>query len=187
MSMGVVSKENFDSELASLRKDEIKSERAQVEILDTPGRKEGDNNVPDSLRKIIGDTALTEGRQEAIALARSFGLSESSASAYVNGSTSTKSYNKPDRGLLAHINKKKESISRRAHSTLNSAIKEITPEKLKELKPRDLAGVAKDMSVVIKNMEPENKEQEGSSAPQFLIYAPQFKKEEHFHSIHLDE
>src|SRR5215831_1011577 len=109
MGMGIVSDADFELEQSNLRPVPTKTE---IKELERPGRSDGDNNVPDSLRKIIGETAETEGRQEALALARTFGLSDSSVSAYANGSRSTSSYdNQP---LLDHINKSKARVSKRA-------------------------------------------------------------------------
>jgi hypothetical protein len=60
--------------------------------MEQKGRKEGDNNVPNSIRAIIGETSNIDGRKEALALANSLNIS-SSVSAYANGVTSTKDYN----------------------------------------------------------------------------------------------
>src|SRR5690242_4858309 len=101
MGMGLVDDSEFESQLSnvtqsrSIQKPSIPSTpnpnnespvEGEVVIEDIPskGRKEGDNNVPESLRNLIGITAQTEGRKEAIALAKMFGVSPSSTSAYSN-------------------------------------------------------------------------------------------------------
>jgi hypothetical protein len=64
---------------------------------------------------------------------------------------------------------------------LLSAIEAITPEKINEAKLRDIASVAKDMSAVIKNMEPSV--EADTARTQFIFYAPQQKEESHYKVI----
>jgi hypothetical protein len=48
--------------------------------------------------------------------------------------------------------------------------------------------VAKDMSVIIKNLEAKSvNPDEGKQTPQFVIFAPQFKKEENYDFITVSE
>lgn len=184
MAMGIVSDDEFDVELGSIKK----SIRAPViEVMERPGRAEGDNNIPDSLRKIIGEESEINGRASALALAKSLGVSPSSVSAYSNGATSTATYDTPKGNILTHINKSKERVIAKAEGKLVRALNRITDEKLEATKARDLASIAKDMSQVMKNMEPDKVDDPGIKRPQFIIYAPQFKKEEHFETIMLQE
>lgn len=158
-------------------------------IVDIPkrGRKEGDVNVPDSLRAIIGEEALLNGRASAVGLAKEFGISASSASAYAVGATSTASYNEPKQSIVSHINKARERATRRAAKTLNAALSSITQEKLDYLDADKVSGIAKDMSVIIKNLEPKTDIQSGPATPQFVIFAPQFKSENSFDHITVQE
>ena len=188
MSIGIVSDDQFEDELRRINKPAV----IEAEIVDKPhkGRSEGDVNVPESLRKIIGETSVIDGRQEALALAEMFDISKSSVSAYAKGSTSTASYQSPSKAILAHINKARARASKKAGKVLSSALDSITPEKLENLSARNLAGVAKDMSAVIKNLEPPAEATitpEGGNRPQFVIFAPSFKKEEYFESITVNE
>lgn len=150
------------------------------------GRSEGDNNVPDSLRKIIGATSQIEGREEALALAKMFGVSGSSVSAYANGATSTASYHKPKKEIKDFIINRKTRMTKKALRKLNLALEGISEEKLNELSAKDLSTVAKDMSSVVRHMEPEHT---GPSAngPQFVVYAPKMVQENHFETIHVTE
>jgi hypothetical protein len=51
-----------------------------------------------------------------------------------------------------------------------------------------LSGVAKDMSVIIKNLEPKvDPSSTGQATPQFTIYAPQFRDERSFEFIQVQE
>ena len=186
MAIGVVSDDEFFAEFTPSKE----SHQKTPEIVDIAqrGRKEGDNNVPDSLRQIIGETAVIDGRQEALALASQFGISPSSVSAYANGATSTKSYDTPAKSIISHINKSRKRAIKKASLTLNSALEAITQEKLDYADADKLSGIAKDMSVIIKNLEPKvESSSEQTNQPQFVIFAPQFRKEETFEIINVQE
>jgi len=71
---------------------------------------------------------------------------------------------------------------------LSQALAAITQEKLDYTDARDLSGIAKDMSVIIKNLEPPTQvESSGEKTPQFVIYAPSFKDERSFEVITVNE
>jgi len=184
--MGIVSDKEFDSALDDCVNPKPKSVPvAQIVDITRPGRKEGDVNVPDSLRQVIGDTAVTDGRQEAVALAKNFGLSPSAASAYANGATSTASYN--EQPNKATINGAKERIAKKARAKLMLALTNLTPDKLAGAKARDIAGIARDMSQVIKNVEPDTAPGVGGvntgGGPAFVFYAPQQREESTYQVI----
>ncbi len=192
MAMGIVSDKEFDSELSNVlpTKDKSVSREGsnsgipiQGEVVDiSKGRGVGNVEVPDSLRKVIGETHATDGRDQAVELAKQFGISPSSVSAYGVGATSTASYEtQPNQSV---ITKAKDRISKRARGKLMSALRHITEDKLGEAKARDLAGIAKDMSAVVKNMDPPDaKVPGGNSGPTFVFYSPQFRKEESFEVV----
>lgn len=192
MPLGVVSREQFEQELSksnSHEKTVIPSQAITPEIipLDKSGRKSNDLNVPSSLRKVIGATAIEDSPKEAVALAQSFGISKSSASAYANGSTSTATYNEGDAELRKHINGSKLRIVRSAKNRLIFALNEITPARLAAAKIKDVSSIAKDMSSIIKDMEPEQSKDADVKPPQFVVFAPQFLQENHFETITLNE
>lgn len=147
-------------------------------------------NVPDSLRKVIGETSTLEGRSEALELANDFGISPSSVSAYSNGVTSTATYDKPDEGLTNHINSAKDRVSKRARIKLMEALKHITPAKLEGAKARELSAVARDMSAIVKDMEPDTPKvinETGVAGPTFVFYAPQFRDERSYDVVNAKE
>jgi predicted transcriptional regulator len=196
MPIGIVSDDQFLQELKDLSPSSRKSKEShpssiQGEILPVPtrGRNNGDVNVPESIRKIIGETAVIDGRAAAINLAKDFGISPSSVSAYAKGATSTASYNSPKESIISHINKSRQRAIKKASKTLNAALGAITQEKLDYSDAKDLSGIAKDMAVVIKNLEPKDTSTEGgaSGTPQFVIFAPQFRDERSFDTIHVPE
>jgi hypothetical protein len=181
MAMGIVSDKEFEKELDKTDIKPITDSRAKIQIIER-GRGSNNNNVPDSLRKVIGETSVTDGRQQAVELGRNFGISPSSVSAYSNGATSTSSYH--DRVNGQEIDYAKGKITTKAINKLKQALNHITPEKLGETKPRDLAGIARDMSAIVKNMEPESPINKNSgNSPQFIFYSPQFVKQESFEVI----
>jgi hypothetical protein len=181
MPVGLVDDKDFEKEL----------ERLQGKVVPSvhKGRAEGDKNVPESLRKVIGETAVIDGRGAALDLASQFGISPSSVSAYAKGATSTTSYDTPSKSLLGHINKSRQRAISRAQKTLNGALSAISQEKLDYTDAKDLSGIAKDMSVIIRNLEPQQVagSMTTNETKQFVIYAPMFKEEKSFDSIVVNE
>jgi predicted transcriptional regulator len=197
MAMGIVSDKDFGKELDNLnpQREVPKSSNSappigikDVEIRRIErGRPEGAIEVPNSIRRLIGDESATNGRQSALELASTLGISPSSASAYAKGATSTSTYR--DRPNVDVINQAKLRVSNRARKRLMMALSHITEEKLQDAKVRDIAGVARDMSQVIKNMEPEKESNSGqvNNGPTFVFYSPKVQKEESFDVIHVKE
>jgi len=71
---------------------------------------------------------------------------------------------------------------------LKAALGAISQEKLDYTDARDLSGIAKDMSVIIKNLEPQQVvNEDAKQTPQFVIYAPSFKDERSFEVITVNE
>ncbi len=189
MPMGVVSEDEFNSESDKHNSTPPKkypkpSPVLEGEVMDIErGRGKGSVETPDSIRKLIGLTAINEGRQNALELARDLGLSDSSVSAYTKGANSTSSYD--TRPNQPTINKAKELVSKKARRILLKSLSHITDDKLAEVKPRELASIARDMSVIYKDMEPESTKrgEDGEVKPAFLVYAPQFRDERHYEIV----
>lgn len=194
MGMGIVSDKDFDGEFEKLNP-HLKPDTPRARVNETPativeelkkGRGDGNIEVPNALRNIIGQTAIEGGRQEAIELAKRFGISPSSASAYANGSTSTASYSERPNGSL--INATKDKIAKRARGKLMLAISQITRDKLEAAGLRDVAAVAKDMSIVAKNMESSIEATDATkTGPTFVFYSPQVTEEKKFEVIQTKE
>jgi hypothetical protein len=187
MSMGIVNDSDFDSELERL-KNPPNHVHTPVVIKDIErGRTPGAVGVPSGLRKIIGDESITNGRQSALELAQGFGISASSVSAYAAGATSTATYD--DRPNAATINSAKERISKKARAKLMLSLNHMTADKMDTTNAKDLSSIAKDMSVVIKNMEPPPINNPGmdASKPAFVIYSPQIRQENHFQTVVVKE
>lgn len=185
MAMGIVSEQDFEQEQENLSKPVSKSVPIiHPQIVDINRGRGHNPNTPDSLRKVIGETAISDGRQEALSLGRMVGVSPSAVSAYTQGATSTASYdetpNKPT------INSAKERIARSARNKLRQALVALTPDKISEAKAVEISTIAKNMAAVVKQMEPERPAngdgQQGS--PTFILYAPQLRKEENFDVVY---
>ena len=181
MAMGVVTREEFLKELAH---------EGEIQPIKRRGRSPGDSNVPEEIRKEIAETAIEEGRSAALDKAKSLGISASSASAYAKGATSTASYNNPSKSLIEHINKARYKHIKKASHRLGASLDALTPEKLETMRPKDLSGVARDMAAIIKHLEPPPEVSEanrGNQQPQFVVFAPQFRQENSFDVIKLEE
>lgn len=196
MPMGIVSDSDFLKErenLSSFNPAKKKEQRqSPPTIIESPnenpkGRGQGNVEVPDSIRKLIGDDSVINGRQSALELAKNLGISASAVSAYSTGATSTATYDqKPNQKV---INGAKTRVQIRARRKLMLALNKLTDDKLDEAKARDLAGIAKDMSVVMKNMEDSNTSNEttNNNGPTFVIFTPQIRREEQFDVVDVRE
>jgi predicted transcriptional regulator len=195
MAMGIVSDKDFNLEQSKLNNPSCEKSvsnpkpvtnvvpSVSIQPVVTPGRKANDVNVPDSIRNLIADTSVAEGRASAIALAKALDISPASVSAYSNGATSTASYDKTDKDIKAASDAAKLRVAKRARSKMMQALHHITPDKLEAAKLRDLAGVARDMSVIIKNMEPEKEKDSNTvnnNGPQFVFFAPKVESESNY-------
>lgn len=201
MPVGLVSDDEFNAELVRIGTkipvptthvlpsalEVLEPLEGTIEQVPSRGRSRGDNNVPSSLRAIIAETHLMDGRQAALELAGELGISPSSVSAYANGATSTSSYDKPKESIVSAVNKARQRATKKAAKTMNAALSAITQAKLDYTDADKLSGIAKDMSVIIKNLEPKSVEPTGTATPQFTIYAPQFRDERSFEFIQVSE
>ncbi len=181
MAMGIVTDEELEKEIENVNA----NKPAPVIIKQKEvGRRIGDVNVPESLQKVIGETAIEEGNEEAIALAQQFGVSKSSVSAYKNGASSLATYNEPHPTLSPHISTVKSKIAGRARKKLLKSIAAITASKLEEASARELSGVAKDMSAIAKDMD--SGTDDGPNVA-FVFVQPRQKKIEQFEVLDVEE
>ena len=191
MPIGVVSDEDFNIEVDRSERNPVPELKpAQVLDIPRPGRSEGDENVPDSLRALIADERVSNGRRSALHFAETMGISPSSVSAYSNGATSTSSYRSPNSKLTSALKQSKERIAKKASKILNKTFENITEDKLMEAKLTDLALVAKTMSGIIKDMEPPSEHRDGGvsiNGPSIVMYNPGFAKESSFDTVTLEE
>ena len=165
--LGVMSDEDFELELLRNTSGEVKSRNL--------GRGVGNNEVPQLVRELAAQTALDGASNQAVAEA--FDVSPSSVSAYKNGATSCATYNEPQSALKSVVNNKKHQIAEMAHTNIINALRAITPDKVSESGIKTASQVARDMSVVIKNMKDDVAQK---NDPVFVIFAPQIKSEDDY-------
>lgn len=204
MPLGIISSDDFESELANCNSDssihnsnsprDLESDNSNesepidnafAEVINIKsGRGSGNTAVPEALRKVVGETSVISGRKEALDLAGMFGISKSSVSAYKEGAHSTASINEPNTNTKAHIDASKLRVSKRARHKLNLALTHITDDKLAEAKVGEIASVAKAMAGVIKDLEPDTNEGKNKSNIPFVVFAPIIKNELSYEVVH---
>jgi hypothetical protein len=178
MALGILSDEDLEKELN-------KTNSPKGEVRDSPNKGRGDKlETPESARKLISELAING--NDVNQISEEFGISLSSISAYKNGANSTASYNQPDEKLRSHTNLVRDRIVKRARRKLNLALENITEDKLANAKVRDLSGIAKDMSQVIRNMEPDE-DPKIANNNQFIFMVPAMAKEDKYPIIDVSE
>lgn len=186
MPIGIVSDDIFDSELGSGVKDETPTHsipEAKVKQREYNGGRPPETlNVPQSIRKIIGDTAVESGRQDALEVAEFFGVKRDSVAAYSVGATSAATYNKPNEELKTHLNHTKQRIVKRAVNRLNKTFDALTEDKFAEASGPELATMAKSFAAIVKDMSPSEERISGPQV-QFVIHTPPIAREEKFATI----
>jgi len=200
MPLGLVSKEIMEKELKipdSTPEEKKEEPPKEVEPEDEQcsaivkdrvplGRGEGNKEVPDFLRKIIGESSVEDGRANTL-LAFGGLVSPSSVTAYTNGATSCATYNKPDKELKETVDNARERIRSKAEYGVLSALEQITTEKLGFSKPKELASIAKDLSAVIRNMEEKTGNEETKNNVQIVFMAPREKSIDSYPTIEVVE
>lgn len=181
MPIGIISDEDFEKEIDN----SPPPITPRIIQMDTPGRSKGDTNVPESLRQIIGETAIEDGRQAALELAESFGISPSSVSAYTNGANSTSSYHRPDEKLNDANNAARAKIALKAQKKLKMTLRHLTEDKLIGADAREISGVAKDMATIYDKMQPKSDPRDVSQV-NFILYQPPMKKIEDYDIVDVE-
>jgi len=171
MPLGIVNKDFFDS---LPKKGDNKPPKEK-------GRGEGKKETPEEVRKLLSELSI-EGTS-AKELMQISGLSQSSISAYKSGKTSTAAP-RTDKDLKAHVNKVKERIGRKARRVLIGSLDSIDDVKLQNLNAVDAAHVARQMSAIVREMEPqEDHGHHNDNRVQVVIYAPPIQTENQFDAI----
>lgn len=180
MPLGILTDEEFEQELN--RNTKKVPEGKIIDIEKGRGQK---TETPESARKLISELAISGVASQE--LSQEFGISSSSISAYKNDANSTASYNEPNKELKNHNNQIRERIIRKARKKLVLAVDKIDDDKLDACNAKELAGVAKDMSSVIRNLEPEIKPETESGNNQFIFFAPHIRKESDYPIINVSD
>lgn len=148
------------------------------------GRGLGNNNVPEGLRSLIAATHHIEGRASALEVAKEFGVSSSSVSAYAHGNTSTAAYNQPkEESIINFVKKRKARVTKKALRVMTRALDSIDDTKLALADAKDLSSIAKDMSAIVGNMNESNLTNSIGNQVNFVLMVPPVKSEESYESF----
>ena len=177
--LGIVTDAQFESELnGNHQLPEV------TELTINHGRPNGRTEIPETIREFIAGEALSGAPADE--LSESFNISKSSISAYKHSATSTASYHSPNESLVRSNNETRQRIIGPAQSKLIAAIEAITSEKLDKAKVNIAASVARDMSSIIKNIEPDPSVV-FNTQNRVIIYKPRMSDESDFETIVVEE
>ena len=177
MALGIVSDDIFEQELEKFLPTAIVVQPKK----DGRGHYAGQENVPDSIRKVIGDTHLESGFAAGKEMAEMFGLTREATQAYSQGKLSRTG--NPAATLSNHINKTKERIAKKAGRLTLHALNAITDEKLAEAKAGELANVARAASSIVKDMTPDESSNRPQAVTQIILHAPKMATEDKYQTI----
>lgn len=177
--------ENKNSEKENIEKSHTNTLSESYKVVDIERGRGHVPAVPQGIRQLIAQEAI-EGAT-AKELSEVFDVSPSSISAYKNSATSTATYHKPDPNLQRANARVIANITFKARGRMLAAIEQITDARLASAKLQTISSVARDMSSVIRNLEPTTSSVQNN---QILVYKPRLKEEEEFEvieAVDLDE
>jgi predicted transcriptional regulator len=194
MPLGIITDEQLNKELNRIisidKKDidrierEVRAPVNQPKVVDIKRGRGNQLEIPNEIRALVAEEVINGAPAKQVA--KAFGISESSISAYKHDATSTTTYHEPN-DQLADSNKIiREAITDKARGRLMSALDSITDDNIRSAKVKDIASIAKDMSVIVKNMEP-NVPVDNSKNTQVIIYRPRMRDEDEFDVITVNE
>lgn len=172
MPLGIVSDEDF---VAELNKEPVKAPEFKQK-----GRN-GAPQVPDVLRNVIAEEGIKGTNNEE--LAKLFGISQSSASAYKHGATSTTTYHQPNESLEKHTKSIKDVLRKKAGKKAALAISAITEEEIEAATVVEKAMVAQKMSTIFKDMSTDSQSNSNQAPVQVAIFVPAMKQESDYDVI----
>ena len=154
-----------------------------IRPLHNGGRRPGDNNIPHKLRVEIALAARTK---PIAVVAEQYGISEHHAFELSKGMTSYAD-GKNDK-LIEDINTGLMVPNELALAKLTAVLTAITPEKITRIsKVKDLATIASQLAGVAKSTQPIVKDEKGAdSSASLVVYAPNFKQENHYETVRVE-
>jgi predicted transcriptional regulator len=184
-----ISKKDIDRIESEIIKDKIEdaikdSNFSIPKIVDIKRGRGNQLEIPNEIRALVAEEVINGAKAKDVS--RTFGISESSISAYKNDATSTASYDTPNIELSKANDSVRDQITDKARGRLMSALDAITDENISNAKVKDIASIAKDMSVIVKNMEP-IVPVDNSKNTQVIIYRPRMRDEDEFDVITVNE
>lgn len=178
MPLGIVSEKEFEQENG--RKDVLEEKNTSTPralVKDSNLGRGNKQETPEVIRNIIGEEKIKgEVGKE---LAKLFGVSETSVSAYSNGLTSSAGTESGD--LKEHVRKVRVQVKSKAAAKLDLALENITQDKLEKARVGELSAVARNMAAIVKDMD--EQEGDGGNKTQIIFVAPHIRKEEQYDVI----
>jgi predicted transcriptional regulator len=193
MPLGIITDDQLNKELNRVisidKKDidrienEVRAPINQPKVVDIKRGRGNQLEIPNEIRALVAEEVING--VPAKQVAKAFGISESSISAYKNDATSTTTYHEPNESLKKSNDGIRDQITDKARGRLMSALDAITDENINNAKVKDIASIAKDMSVIVKNMEPAVPVNQNNT--QVIIYKPRMRDEDEFDIITVNE
>lgn len=182
--IGIVTNQEFEQELSDLNNGSpISRPIINEKVIDIKHGRGPKKEVPSLIRQEIAKDAISG--IPAKTISELYDISSSSISAYKEGSTSTAFIGKRvDTSLLEAVQLKKQEIGDSARGRLLAALDSLTDDKIEKAKAKDIASIAKDMSVVVRNTEGQGGFQVNNQ--QVNIYRPRMKEEDDYDVIEVD-
>lgn len=166
-------------------KEELPARQIEIEHKEIKhGRGSEVKNVPDKLRELIAQEAISGA--SAKELTKEFGVSPSSVSAYKHDATSTTTYNKPNESLKKANDSVRGEIQGKTFRKLLAAIDAMTEEKISGASLKVQSSVAKDLSSIIKNTSVEESYKNGPNQ-QIVVFAPRIREEDSYEIIDIQK
>ena len=180
MPLGIISPEQLVSELGNVKRELPRKEvpLPELEIKEIERGRGDAKEVPAELRALISREAIAGASNGS--LAKAFGVSESSVSAYKNDATSCATYNKPNENLKRANDLVRDEISGMAYESLKAALRGITSDKMESVSIRVLAGVAKSLSGVVRDVAPDGPVEINHKV---IVFKPRQKEEDDYEVI----
>ena len=192
MPLGILTDEQLNKELgktviSNIEKAIINSDKFEIttpaKVVDIKRGRGNQLEIPNEIRALVAEEVISGARAKDVS--QIFGISQSSISAYKHDATSTASYDNPNQSLKKANDSVRDVISDRARSKLMCALDAITDENIGLAKVKDIASIAKDMSVIVKNMEENAPTNQNNT--QVIIFKPRMRDEDEFDIITVNE
>jgi hypothetical protein len=164
-------------QLARVKLPEASEDSCAIAPMHNGGRRPGDKNLDSETRAVIGAEAQVMTLSE---VSEAHGVSLHHAHELKHGKITNESGQ--DAELIKDINEKLEQPHDIALRKLTKTLLAIDDEKLKSVKPRDLAAMASSLSKVADHTAPIKREDPLKDC-RLIVYAPTVKQENHYESV----
>lgn len=156
-----------------------KDDYVAIAPLHNGGRRQGDKNIPEFMRALIGVSANIDTLDE---VAENFGVSSHHAFELKHGMHSHAQGANPE--LVQKVNEGLQTPHELAVDRLTKSLMSISDDDLTNLKPREKIAAASQLARVVDSTKPIQKETEHQGV-QLLVYAPTIKQENVYESVAL--